>query len=110
MKWNAWIPTVVLALAAVPLASAKSYNITLDTAARAGAVQLAPGAYSLKLEGNTAILTSSDTGKRFTVPVQVKKADKKFGYTAVETTKTAGADHLNAIDLGGSNVQLDISD
>ncbi len=110
MKWNAWIPTVVLALAAVPLASAKSYSFTLDTTAKAGALQLAPGAYSVKLQGNTAILTSNDTGKRFTVPVTVKKADKKFSYTAVETTTADGADHVNAIDLGGSNVQLDFSD
>jgi hypothetical protein len=110
MRSNAWIPTIVLALTAVTLASAKSYDFTLDSAARAGSLQLAPGAYSLKLEGNTAILTSSDTGKRFTLPVTVKKVDKKFGYTAVETTKAEGPDHLNAIDLGGSNVQLDFSD
>jgi hypothetical protein len=110
MKWNAWIPTVVLALAAVPLASAKSYSITLDTAAKAGAEQLAPGEYSVKVEGSNAVLTSSDTGKRITLPVTVKKTDKKFATTAVETTKTDGSEQLKAIDLGGSDEQLDFGD
>ncbi len=110
MKWNAWIPTVVLALAAVPLASAKSYSIALDVAALAGPQQLAPGAYSVKVQGGNAVLTSADTGKRFTLPVTVKKTDKKFANTAVETVQTGGSDHLKAIDLGGSDVQLDFGD
>ena len=110
MKRNAWIPTIALALAAVPLANAKSYDINLDTAVKAAGQQLAPGAYSLKLQGSNAILTSSDTGKRFTVPVTVKKVEKKFSNTAVEMRNTNGADRINAIDLGGSNVELNFGD
>jgi hypothetical protein len=110
MKRIAWAPILALALAAVPLASAKSYDITLDTAVKAAGQQLEPGAYSLKLQGSNAILVSNDTGKRFTLPVTVKKVEKKFSDTAVEMNKTDGTDHISAIDLGGSNVELDFGD
>ncbi|HUB32021.1 MAG TPA: hypothetical protein VMA31_03295 [Bryobacteraceae bacterium] len=110
MQSKAWIPMVALALAAVPLASAKSYGITLDSAVKAGGQQLAAGQYSLKVQGSNAVLVSSDTGRRFTLPVTVKKVDKKFSNTAVETIKAGDSDRVNAIDLGGSNVELDFGD
>ena len=52
-----------LTLATVGLAAAKSYDIDLPTNAKAGAVELKPGEYKLKLEGSQAVLT--DTRGKF---------------------------------------------
>jgi chemotaxis response regulator CheB len=95
-----------LALASLSLASAKTYDIILTQASKAGNVQLAPGEYHLKVEGSNAVFTNLDNNKHFTVPVKVQSADKKFDQTAVETDDTNGSSTVQAIELGGSTTKL----
>jgi len=96
-----------LTLASLSLASAKSYDIVLTEASKAGNVQLSAGEYRLKLEGSNAIFTNMDNNKRFTVPVKVQTTEKKFDETAVDTTKSNGAATVESIELGGSTTKLD---
>lgn len=95
-----------LALSTLTLASAKSYDIMLTTAAKAGNVQLAPGEYHLKVQGNNAILTNLDSNKSVTVPVKVETVEKKFDVTAVDTTDANGTSTVDAIELGGTTTKL----
>lgn len=93
----------------VGIASAKSYDITLDKPAMLGSTELKPGEYKVKLEGAEAVFTDARSAKSFSIPVKVETAEKKFGYTTVESNDQAGMDTIQAIDLGGSNTRLTLS-
>jgi hypothetical protein len=97
-------------LALAGIASAKSYDIVLSSAAKAGSVQLAAGEYSLKVQGNNAVFTNVDTGKSFTTAVKSENASKKFDATAVDTTNSNGSDQITAIELGGSTTKLEMGE
>lgn len=94
-----------VALSSAALASAKTYDITLQVPAKAGAVELQPGQYKVKIEGSQAVFTDAHN-KSFTVPATVENADKKFGYTLVETANQDGTNTIQAIDLGDSNTRV----
>jgi len=97
---------VVFAFAGLAVASAKTYSITLISPTMVGKTELRPGDYKLKLDGSKAILTNSSTRKSLETDVQVDHSGRKFEQTAVDTLTTAGTDHLEAIELGGTMVKL----
>jgi hypothetical protein len=92
--------------ASLGIASAKSYDITLNAPAMAGATELKPGEYKLKVEGSQAVFTDTENAKSVSVPVKVETGDKKFNYTSVESSNQDGMDQIKAIELGGSNTRL----
>ncbi len=89
------------------IASAKSYEIVLSSPTMAGNVQLAPGAYKVKVEGAQARFMNEETYKTYTAPVKVEQATQKFDQTAVDTNTQNGANRIQAIELGGSNNKLE---
>jgi len=95
----------VLALSSAALASAKTYDINLPSSAKAGAVELKPGDYKVKIEGSQAVFTDAHN-KSFSVPATLENAGKKFNYTLVETDNRGGMDTIQAIDLGDSNTRV----
>jgi hypothetical protein len=97
-----------LTLSSLGIASAKSYDIVLSAPARAGATELKPGDYKLKIEGSQAVFTGAENAKSVSVPVKVENSDKKFNNTVVESTNQDGMDNIHAIDLGGSNTRLNL--
>jgi hypothetical protein len=98
--------TSALALFTLGIASAKSYDITLTSPTMAGASQLKPGDYEVKLQGDQVIITDEANGKSVTVPVTVEHNDKKFDHTTVETTDKNGTTSVAVISLGGSTTRL----
>lgn len=96
-----------LTLSSLGIASAKTFNVVLNAPAMAGANELKPGEYKLKVEGSQVVLTDTNA-KSVSVPVTIETSDKKFGYTTVETTNQGGTDNIQAIDLGGSNTRLKV--
>lgn len=96
----------VLTLASLSLLSAKTYEIILTAPTKAGSVQLKPGQYKLKVEGNNATFIDQNSSKSFTTPVKVETGDKKFDDTKVQSTKDGNTDKLEEIDLGGSKTKL----
>jgi hypothetical protein len=97
-----------LTLSSLGIASAKSYDIVLNAPAMAGATELKPGEYKLKVEGSQAVFTDAGSAKSVSVPVKVENSGKKFDYTSVESSNQGGMDTIQAIDLGGSNTRLAI--
>jgi hypothetical protein len=96
-------------LSSLGIASAKNYNIVLEQPAMAGATQLKPGEYRVKVEGSQAVFTDAQNTKlSVSVPVTVENSDRKFNSTAVETSNHGGMDNIQAIDLGGSNTRLKV--
>jgi len=96
-----------LGIASLGIASAKSYDITLSQPAMAGNTELKPGVYKVKVEGAQAVFTDVQSSKSWTAPVKIENSDKRFDTTRVETTNQGEMDHINAIDLAGSNTKLE---
>jgi len=110
----------VLALATLPVASAKTYTISLYEPATAGHVQLKAGQYVLAVKGSNAVFTEyrpslyieatePEYGKSFTVPVKVATETQKFHRTAVVSEKKGATEQIEVIDLGGSRRELQFS-
>jgi hypothetical protein len=102
------LATAALCLFTLGIVSAKSYSITLPSETKAGAVDLKPGDYTVKIEGNNAVFTNSNGDKSASVPVKVESSDRKFENTSVITTKTGDTDEIKEIDLGGSKTKLSL--
>jgi hypothetical protein len=96
-----------LTLSAVAMAGSKSYDVTLDTASKAGSVELTPGEYKLKVEGANAVFTGMQSHQSVTVPVKVENSNTKYSQTAVDTSKQGDAVQITAIELGGSKTKLE---
>jgi hypothetical protein len=109
MKNRSLLLVTALAFAGLSIAAAKSYDVTIDQATKAGSVQLAPGNYSMKVEGTNAIFTNQD-GKQITTPVKVENADQKHAQTAVETINTNDSPKIKSIELGGSTETLEFGE
>ena len=104
MKINFLIGFAILGLS---IASAKSYEISVDTVSKAGDVQLQPGAYKVTLDGAKVKFTNEDSGKSVETKATVETNDKaKFDATALETEQKMERTTVNEIDLGGTHTDL----
>jgi hypothetical protein len=110
MKYKSLLIGAAMFLSVVAVGSAKSWDIVVDSTAKAGTVQLPAGDYSVKLNGTTAVFRSSDSGKTYTSPVKVEKVAKKYAYTAVENTTKDKTEVIDAIELGGTDTRVQFSD
>ena len=101
---------VVLSLSSVVFAGQKSYDIIFNAPATVGSVKLAPGQYTVKVNGDNAVFTSSQNSKSVSTPVKVVESGaKKYQYTAVDSTKEGDTEKVNAIELGGSTTKLEFA-
>ncbi len=96
----------VLTLATLSSLSAKSYDILIDSTTKAGAIQLKPGEYKLKVEGSNAVFMDVETAKTYSTPVKVQTQAKKYQVTAVDSMKVDGVPTMTAIELGGTPNEL----
>ena len=111
MKFKSLLASGALILSLAAIASAKTWDIAVDSATKVGSVMLPAGSYTLKLDNNQALFTS-DTGKKFTVPVKVqaKASPKKYDQTQVLTQKQGATNVIQSIDLSGTTQQLDFGE
>ena len=128
MKMKMFIGFAVMGLS---LASAKSYEISIDSVSKVGDVQLQPGDYTVTLNGTTVKFTDENSGKSVETKATVETtaeakfngtsvwftrtdagravestAKAKFDFTAVETVQKDGVTKVNEIDLGGTRTDL----
>ncbi len=96
-----------LAIFAMAVANAKSYDIFISKTTKAGAVQLKPGEYKVKVEGSNAIFTDTQSSRSVSTPVKLGVNPQKFDETRMETTSNGDTDVLQEIDLGGSTTKLE---
>ena len=96
---------LALVMAGVLLAgsktSGKTYTFTISEKAAAGAVQLKPGEYHLKLDGTQVMLIKD--GKQIETTATVESGDRKFDATAIVSSSADGSNRILSIQLGGSN-------
>jgi len=95
------------AILGLSIASAKSYEISVDNVSKVGDVQLQPGAYKVTLAGSTVKFTDENSGKSVQTNATVESTNKsKFDATALETVQKDGVTTVNEIDLGGTRTDL----
>ena len=100
----------LLCLSSLVFASAKTYSISFDSAAKAGSVQLAKGNYTVQVEGDKAVFTDQHH-KSFSVAVKLDTGTgKKFENTSVEATHQDGTEVIKMIHLGGSTTTIEFGD
>jgi hypothetical protein len=100
--------SLVFAIAALAVASAKTYTINLPQPAVLGDMQLAPGTYSVDVVDQKAVIRS---GKAHAAPVgeapvKVETADNKYTTTTLRFSNADGKMHLQEIHVGGSKTKL----
>ena len=98
-----------VSLSSLAFAGAKSYEIILNSPSQAGALHLPAGDYKIKLDGAKAVFTDTRTNKSVTTDIKVKTTDRKFSHTAVDSSKQPDGDRIDAIELGGSNTEIEFA-
>jgi hypothetical protein len=95
------------ALLGLAIASAKSYEISVDTASKVGDIQLQPGLYKVSVDGAKAKFTDENSGKSVETNTKVETNGKtKYDATALETEQNNGVTTIHEIDLGGTPTKL----
>ena len=113
MSMKSLLITGALAAASLSIASAKSgksYDIVLSSPTQVANVQLKAGEYKMTMDGSNAVFTDVDSGKKFTAPAKLETGNRKYDVTAIETEKKADAEHMQAIELGGSSNKVEFSE
>jgi hypothetical protein len=98
----------LLTLSSIVFAGQKAYDVIFSAPTTVGTVKLAPGQYTLKVNGENASFTNAEN-KTVSAPVKVENGAKKFQYTAVDTTKSNDGEKVNSIQLGGSTTTLEFA-
>ncbi|MBV9508378.1 MAG: hypothetical protein JO323_25590 [Acidobacteriia bacterium] len=88
------------------IASAKSFDITLDSAAKAGNLDLKAGKYTLAVMDDSKVRFTNASGQTVEASAKVSTSDKKFQNTLVDTKQVNGAMQINEIDLGGTKTRV----
>jgi hypothetical protein len=88
------------------IAGAKTFEITLDTAAKAGSVELKPGKYSLVLMSDTMVRFTGANGQALETNAKMSTVEKKFSSTTLDLKQMNGTAQINEIDLGGTKTKI----
>jgi hypothetical protein len=96
----------VLALSTLTMVSAKSYSVQFAKPTKAGSVELKPGVYSLKVQGDKAVFTDQESQKQYTVPVKVETGERSYSETMVQSKQVGTGAAVQEIDLGGTKTKL----
>ena len=96
-------------LAALGIASAKTYNVSFNQAVTVAGTELKAGGYRLDLNGDKVVITNGKQSVQS--PVKVQQGDKKFSSTSVQLSNAEGGKLLvQEIDLGGTKTKLVFTD
>jgi hypothetical protein len=105
-KAKSFLLAGVMALVTISIASAKSFDIVVPAACKAGGAQLKAGEYLVKVEGNKATFTDVHTAKEYTVDVKLETNATKFGDTNAEYSVDGDTRVMKGIRLGGTTTKV----
>jgi hypothetical protein len=97
---------IAIGVFSLSILSAKSYEIILDSAAKAGNLDLKAGKYNVNLDASKVRFTDVNSGKSVETTAKIVSADKKFASTTIDTKQLNGATQINEIDLGGTKTMV----
>jgi hypothetical protein len=101
---------VLFAAAGLSIASAKTYSIRVPDHAVVEGSPVKAGTYRVKVEGDKATLINEENNKAVQVTAKTESADTKFTETKVRLLQgDDGLNHIQEIDLGGTNLKLEFT-
>jgi hypothetical protein len=92
------------AVAALAVASAKTYNVKLYQTAYVSGTELKAGEYKVDVQDNKAVITSGKTVVEAAVKAETNGT--KYGTTVVRMAAEGGKMKIQEIRLGGTNTRL----
>jgi hypothetical protein len=95
-------------LAALAVASAKTYNVNFDRPVTVAGTELNAGNYRLDLAGDKVVITNGKQSVESAV--KVEEAGSRFHTTSVRMSGAAGKTLVQEIHLGGTKTKLVFSD
>ena len=95
---------ILFAIAAIGVAAAASYHVTLFQPTVVQGQELKPGQYKLDLKDTTLLIINGKTSVE--TKVQVEKCDEKFSTTTIRFATTDGKYAIQEIRLGGTKTKL----
>jgi hypothetical protein len=95
---------MLLLTAALMVASAASYNVTLFQPSVVGGKELRAGEYKVTVDGDKAIISMGR--QKVEASAKIETADSKFSSTSVRYTSEGGKMKIQEIRLGGTNQKL----
>ena len=95
---------LIFATAALALASAKSYSLTLFEPSVLSGTELKPGEYKVDVAGDKLTITGGRQTAQANVTVET--ADQKFGATTVRYMNGDGKYRIKEIRLGGTKMRV----
>jgi predicted glycosyltransferase involved in capsule biosynthesis len=107
MKTTSVLLAGVLAIFTLSYASAKTYDISLASAVKAGSAQLKAGAYKLTVDGNKVTFVDVKSKQSFTTDGKIENAPKSYDFTRLDTATEGGATVVKDIEVGGSKIKID---
>jgi hypothetical protein len=96
----------MFAVLGLSVAGAKTFEITLDSAAKAGSVELKPGKYNLVLMEDSKVKFTNANGQALETSAKMSTAEKKFSATQIDLKQINGTAQINEIDLGGTKTKI----
>lgn len=103
MKLRSLFVFAVLGLSA---ASAKSYQIQLDSTSKAGNLTLQPGRYEVVVDASRVRFKSVNSGKYMESQGRLESTDKTFPQTSINASKEGSASEIHQINLGGTKTRI----
>jgi hypothetical protein len=97
---------VAFAVLGLSVASAKSYQIRVDSPSKAGNLTLKPGDYNVDMDATKVRFTEVKSGKSVETEGKVVRAEKKYGSTAINAVQVDGANEIREILLGGTSTKI----
>ena len=95
---------IMFLTAALMVASAASYNVTLFQTSVIGGKELKAGEYKVTVDGDKAIISMGK--QKVEAAAKIETADSKFSSTSVRYTSEGGKMKIQEIRLGGTNQKL----
>jgi hypothetical protein len=101
------IAKLVVCLGSVAMAwasAAKPYEVILNNPAQVSGTELKPGAYSVEIAGDKAMIHGKTQSVE--VSVKVQEGDQKFSATTVRYSMVEGKYRIDEIHLRGTKTKL----
>jgi uncharacterized protein YdbL (DUF1318 family) len=97
---------LLFAALGLSVASAKSYDITLDNTSKVGNVELKAGKYTLAVMDDSKVKFTDAKGQATEASAKVSTVERKFQATQIDVKRVNGTAQVDEIDLGGTKTKI----
>ena len=98
---------IVFVVLGLSVAGAKSYEITLQSASKAGKLRLLPGRYKVEaIDPEKVRFTDLTSGKSKETEGKLVNTEKRFTDTSINATQVQKVSEIHEIGLGGTNSKI----